>query len=150
MTLKATASDLPPTSSAASQPPQHMLIVDSDAVAALVTQRGLQAALGATAEVTVAPSAGAAWLRCLRAYFDLVIVDPSPPDRAAGALVKALRAERPDIPVLVLTAMDTPGLRAQMRALGVRHYFAKPLMLHELERGVRAALGMGEAARDST
>jgi DNA-binding NarL/FixJ family response regulator len=138
----AIASDALPTSSALSQPLQHMLIVDSDAVAALVTQRGLQAALGPTAMVTIAPSAGSAWLQCRRAYFDLVIVDPSPPDRAAGALVKALRTELPNIPVLVLTAMDTPGLRAQMRALGVRHYFAKPLMLRELERGVRVALGM--------
>ena len=119
-----------------------MLIVDSDAAAALVTQRGLQAAFGTAAEVTIAPSAGSAWLQCRRTNFDLVIVDPSPPDRAARALVKALRAERPDIPVLVLTAMDTPGLRAEMRALGVRHYFAKPLMIRELERGVRAALGL--------
>jgi DNA-binding NarL/FixJ family response regulator len=148
MTLIATTNDVLQTSSAPSQPPQHMLIVDSDAAAALVTQRGLQAALGAAAEVTLAPSAGAAWLRCKRARFDLVIVDPSPPNRAAGALLKALVAERPDIPVLVLTSMDTPGLRAEMRALGVRHYFAKPLMLRELERGVRAALGLDEASRD--
>jgi two-component system, OmpR family, response regulator len=149
MTLIATPSDVLATSSAASQPRLHMLIVDSDAAAALVTQRGLQAALGTAAEVTVAPSAGAAWLRCRRANFDLVIVDPSPPDRAAGALVKALCAERPELRVLVLTARDTPGLRAEMRALGVRHYFAKPLMLRELERGVRAALGMQRAAWDS-
>jgi DNA-binding response OmpR family regulator len=150
MTLLATASEVLKTSSAASQPLQHILIVDRDAVAALVTERGLQAALGAAAEVSVAPSAGAAWLRCRRETFDLVIIDPSPPDRAAGALVKALRAERPDIAVLVLTAMDTPGLRAQMRALGVQHYFAKPLMLRELERGVRLALGINQAAREDT
>ena len=130
------------TSSVASQPLQHMLIVDSDAAAALVTQRGLQSALGAAAKVTIAPSAGAAWLRCRHERCDLVIVDPSPPDRAAGVLVKALCTERPDIPILVLTAMDTPGMRAQMRALGVRHYYAKPLMIRELERGVRAALGL--------
>ena len=123
-----------------------MLIVDSDAAAALVTQRGLQAAFGTAAEVTIAPSAGSAWLQCRRTNFDLVIVDPSPPDRAAGVLVKALRTERPDITVLVLAAMDTPGLRREMRALGVRHYFAKPLMIRELERGVRAALGLDEAA----
>jgi hypothetical protein len=32
-----------------------------------------------------------------------------------------------------------------MRALGVQHYFAKPLTLQELEHGVRAALGMSRA-----
>jgi DNA-binding response OmpR family regulator len=138
----AITSDVLPTSSVSSQPLQHMLIVDSDAAAALITQRGLQFALGAAAEVTIAPSAGAAWLRCRHESVDLVIVDPSPPDRAAGALVKALRTERPDIEVLVLTVMDTPGLRAEMRTLGVQHYFAKPLMIRELERGVRSALGL--------
>jgi DNA-binding response OmpR family regulator len=131
-----------PTGTVSSQPQQHMLIVDSDAAAALVTQRGLQVAFGMAAEVTIASSAGAAWLRCRHQNCDLVIVDPSPPDRAAAALVKALRTERPDITVLVLTARDTPGLRAEMRALGVRHYFAKPLMIRELAHGVRAALGL--------
>ena len=142
----AITNDVLPTSSVTSQPLQHMLIVDSDAAAALVTQRGLQSALGSAAEITIAPSAGAAWLRCRHECCDLVIVDPSPPDRAARALVKALRTERPDITVLVLAAMDTLGLRTEMRALGVRHYFAKPLMIRELERGVRAALGLDEVA----
>jgi DNA-binding response OmpR family regulator len=143
-----TMSDVLPTSSSPAEPLQHMLIVDSDPTVAFVTQRGLQIALGADVEVTVAPSAGAAWLRCIRENIDLVIVDPSPPDHAAGVLVKALRAECSDIPVLVLTAMDTLGLRAQMRALGVQHYFAKPLTLRELAHGVRAALGMNKAPRD--
>jgi len=143
-----TMSDALQTSSTPARPVQHMLIVDSDPTVALVTQRGLQRALGADVEVTVAPSAGAAWLRCMRANIALVIVDPSPQDRAAGALVKALRAERPDIPVLVLTAADTPRLRAEMRALGVQHYFAKPLTLREIEYGVRASLGMNGAPHD--
>jgi len=143
-----TMSDALQTSGAPARPVQHMLIVDSDPTVALVTQRGLQRALGADVEVTVAPSAGAAWLRCMRANIAVVIVDPSPRDRAAGALVKALRAERPDIPVLVLTAADTPRLRAEMRALDVQHYFAKPLTLREFEHGVRAALGMDGAPRD--
>jgi DNA-binding response OmpR family regulator len=138
-------SDVLAPSSSPAQSLRHMLIVDNDPTVALVTQRGLQVALGADVEVTVAPSAGAAWLRCIREHIDLVIVDPSPPDRAARALVKALRAERANMPVLVLTAMDTLGLRAEMRALGVQHYFAKPLTLRELEHGVRAALGISRA-----
>ncbi|HJZ46516.1 MAG TPA: response regulator [Roseiflexaceae bacterium] len=143
-----TMRDMLPTSSAPPRPLQHMLIVDSDPIVALVTQRGLQLALGSDVEVTVAPSAGVAWLRCIREHIDLVIVDPSPPDRAAGALVKALRELCSDVVVLVLTAGDTPRLRVEMRALGVQHYFAKPLTLLELGHGVRAALGMDAAPRD--
>jgi DNA-binding response OmpR family regulator len=136
-----TISDVLATSGSPARLLRHMLIVDSDPTVALVTQRGLQRALGAEVEVAVAPSAGAAWLRCIRENVDLVIVDPSPPDRAARALVKALRTASSDMPVQVLTAMDTLGMLAEMRALGVQHYYAKPLTLRELEHGVRAALG---------
>ena len=50
----------------------------------------------------------------------------------ATTLIKALRADRPNTDVLVLTAYDTPRLRTQMRALGVEHYLAKPVDLREL------------------
>ncbi len=83
---------------------QHILVVDNDPVAAMVTQQGLQLLLGKDVEVSLAPSPGAAWLRCMRESVDLLIVDPSPPGRAAAALIKALHDERPHIPVVVLTA----------------------------------------------
>jgi DNA-binding NarL/FixJ family response regulator len=121
-------------------PQRHIVIVDSDPAAGLVTQRGLEVLLGSEALVDLAPSPGAAWLRCIRDSVDLVIVDPSPQDRGAAALVKALHDERPYIPVLVLTAYDTPRLRAQMRALGVHHYLAKPVDLLELKQSVSRAL----------
>ena len=133
------AEALPTTSS---PPVRRILIVDGDATAALVTQRGLQARLGAAADVQVAPSPGAAWLRCVRGHVDLLIVDPHPRNRTPSSLLKAVRAERPDIAVLVLTAYDTPRLRAEIRALGMQHYFAKPVELVHLERGVRLALGL--------
>jgi DNA-binding NarL/FixJ family response regulator len=122
---------------------RHILIVDSDPSAALVTQRGLQLLLGESAEVDLAPTPGAAWLRCVRERVDLLIVDPSPQSRAATVLVKALHDERPAITVLVLTAYDTPRLRTQMRALGVRHYLAKPVDLIELKQTVKGALNGG-------
>jgi DNA-binding response OmpR family regulator len=115
--------------------PARILIFDTDPAAALVTQHGLQR-LQPGAEVTTAPSASEAWLHCLHQPVDLLIIDPSPASSASSALIKALRAERPQTTVLVLTAYDTPRLRAQMRALGVDHYLAKPLDLHELGREV--------------
>ncbi len=119
---------------------QHILVVDSDPVAAMVTQQGLQLLLGKDVEVSLAPSPGAAWLRCMRESVDLLIVDPSPPGRAAAALIKALHDERPHIPVVVLTAYDTPRLRSQMKRLGVRHYLAKPVELAELKNTVSSVL----------
>jgi|SRR3954447_1774153 two-component system OmpR family response regulator len=112
-----------------------ILIVDSDPAAALVTQHGLQRLQPGT-EVTTAISAGAAWLSCLHDSVDLLIIDPNPANSASSALIKALRADRPNTDVLVLTAYDTPRLRAQMRALGVSHYLAKPVDLRELGQQV--------------
>ncbi len=119
---------------------QHILVVDNDPVAAMVTQQGLQLLLGKDVEVSLAPSPGAAWLRCMRESVDLLIVDPSPPGRAAAALIKALHDERPHIPVVVLTAYDTPRLRSQMKRMGVRHYLAKPVELAELKNTVSSVL----------
>ena len=115
--------------------PARILIFDSDPAAALVTQHGLQR-LQPGAEVTTVPSAGEAWLHCLHDRVDLLIIDPTPANSAAAGLIKALRAERPNTVVLVLTAYDTPRLRSQMRMLGVDHYLAKPLDLRELGREV--------------
>jgi len=51
-----------------------------------------------------------------------------------------LHADRPEVPVLVLTAYDTPRLRTQMRALGVQHYLAKPVDLQDLGKSVRSVV----------
>src|SRR5262245_11074643 len=119
--------NLPPTALLLSQPARHILIVDDDATAARVTQRGLQARLGVAVVVEVAPSPAAAWLRCTDGHVDLLIVDPHPRDRWPTTLLNAVRAERPHILVMVLTAYDTPRLRAEVAALGMRDYFAKPV-----------------------
>src|SRR6266496_2477128 len=116
-----------------------ILIFDSDPAAALVTQHGLQR-LQPGSEVTTASSAGDAWLSCLHQPVDLLIIDPSPTNSASSALIKALRADRPNTEVLVLTAYDTPRLRTQMRALGVEHYLAKPVDLQDLGKSVRSVV----------
>src|SRR6266487_5344938 len=123
---------------------QRILIVDSDPSAALVTQGGLERFLGPEVAVTIAPSPGAAWLRCLRDGVELLIVDPSPQSQAAALLIKALHDQRPNVSVFVLTAYDTPRLRTQMRALGVQDYLAKPVDLLNLVQSVRVALSRAD------
>ena len=118
----------------------QILIVDTDPAAALVTQHGLQRLLDTKAEVSVVPSPTTAWLRCLREHIDLVIIDPSPMNSAAVALIKALHVDRPHTAVMVLTAYDTPRLRSEMRAQGVEHYLAKPVDLNEIGRQVGLVL----------
>jgi DNA-binding NarL/FixJ family response regulator len=116
------------------------MIVDNDPTARFVTQQGLQHFLTHQAVVGSAASPGTAWVQCARGLVDLLIVDPGPPNGASAALVQTLRGALPQLPVLVLTAYDTPRLRAQMQALGVRHYLAKPIALPELAQIVRGVL----------
>lgn len=125
-------------------PLRQLLIVDRDPTAALVTQRGLQRMLNEVVEVSVAPSPEAAWSHCLDNQTDLLIVDPHPQNEEASGLIRAVRAYCPMLPVLVLTAYDTPRLRSQMRAIGVRYYLAKPVDLFELTAMVRQIFDLSE------
>lgn len=121
-------------------PVRQIYIVDDDPAAALITQRGLQMMLDDRFSIAVSSSPNAAWLACATGNVDLLIVDPNPHGNAAVSLVRAVRAFRPYIPVLVLTAYDTPGLRVKMRDLGVARYVAKPIDLRELVPIVNNAL----------
>lgn len=121
-------------------PPRQIQICDDDPSAAMITQRGLQTLLGENYYVTIAPTPNAAWLACAHGNVDLLIVDPGAGSGSASALVRAMHAFRPTTPILVLTAYDTPGLRAKMRDLGVSYYAAKPIDLNELLPIVMAAI----------
>jgi len=121
-------------------PVRQIYIVDDDPTAALITQRGVQATLGDRFNVVVASSPNAAWLACATGNVDLLIVDPSPHASGVLSLLRAVKAFRPNIPVLILTAYDTPGLRAKMRDLAVERYVAKPIELRELLPIVTAVL----------
>ena len=124
---------------------QHIFIVDSDPVAALVTASGLRRLLAPDVQVTVAASTGAGQLHSMHELIDMLVIDPNPQIQEASALIAALRAARPTVAVLVLAAYDTPGVRKQMQALGVQHYVAKPVELYQLAATVRTLLGMPAA-----
>lgn len=125
-------------------PLHHIQIVDSDPAAALVTQLGLQSLLKSDAEIAIGGPAAQpgpyAPAPDGHNSIDLLIVDPGSQSQAATRLIRSLQATCPHTPLLVLTAYDSPLLRSQMRALGVRHYLAKPVDLPELERVVRDVL----------
>ncbi len=115
-------------------------IVDNDAMAALVTQLGLQSRLQSEAAITMTSDLTHGLPANLPHPVDLLIVDPGAQSQAATALVRRVRENYPDTPVLVLTAYDSPMLRAQMRQLGVQSYLAKPVGVVDLEMVVRTMM----------
>jgi DNA-binding response OmpR family regulator len=83
-------------------------------------------------------------LRLLRQdAYEAIYVDSSLPDMEGGALIDRVRELRPDVPIVVMTAM--PRHRVS-RGRGVDVYLHKPFRLAELEESLQVARGRSRAA----
>lgn len=128
----------------------HIQIVDSDPMAALVTQLGLQACLKTEADIKIVPDPMRGQGNGNGERVDLLIVDPGAQSQAATAMVRTLQTRHPETPLLVLTAYDSPRLRSQMRRLGVHCYLAKPVGVSDLENVVRSMMYGKEMVVDTS
>lgn len=71
---------------------------------------------------------------------DVVLLDVHLPDVSGITLCARIRAENPDIPIVVCTGEAEPDEAARLLELGVHRYFRKPIALDELLATVEAAL----------
>jgi two-component system OmpR family response regulator len=124
---------------AVKQPPDHggLLVVDDepflrDAVAASLRFLGF--------EVTTAET-GADALRLARERpFDLVVLDVMLPDTDGFDVVRRLRRDGRQVPVIFLTARDTQADKVTGLTLGGDDYMTKPFGLEELAARIRTVL----------
>jgi two-component system response regulator QseB len=72
--------------------------------------------------------------------YSLIILDLGLPKISGTEILKAIRQSRNDIPVLILTARDTPIERVAGLNNGADDYLGKPFDLHELVARCRALL----------
>ena len=72
--------------------------------------------------------------------YDLMILDLSLPDTDGLEVLREIRGERLNMPVLILTARDELDDRITGLDLGADDYMTKPFELSELEARVRALL----------
>src|SRR5512139_3001882 len=114
-----------------------LLLAEDDAI--------LADALGASLskagfEVEVADNGAVAEYLLLRQPFDLGVLDLSLPIVDGLTVLKRVRAAKPDLPMLVLTALD--GLEHRVAGLnaGADDYLTKPFDFPELEARIRALL----------
>lgn len=73
--------------------------------------------------------------------FDVAVLDLRMPHVDGLALARLLRANQPDVPVIVVTGYPTATSASRARELGVQEYLRKPFDPEELSRQVRRALG---------
>lgn len=114
-----------------------ILLVDDDRVAlsalqTLLEQDGYQ--------VVALRSSGDAVTALRRSSFDAVITDLEMPDVHGFEVVRAARAARPDMPVLVVTAYAGLPSSQQALDLGARRIFGKPVNYEALERELATAV----------
>jgi DNA-binding response OmpR family regulator len=74
---------------------------------------------------------------------DLILSDVSMPRLDGFGMVRRIRAKLGrKVPVIFLTALDSPRAVIDGISAGARHYLTKPVSLTELERRVQRALGI--------
>ena len=132
------------------QPGGRILIVEDDGetrrlLARLLRENGYEA--------NVARDGHEMWDMVARASPDLVLLDIMLPGQSGLALCRALRDERPEIAVVMVTAKGDEADRVRGLNLGADDYISKPFSRQELLARIRAVLrraaesGAGETAR---
>jgi len=76
--------------------------------------------------------------------FDLVILDLGLPRVDGFSVLRSLRENNRQVPVIILTARDAEGDRVRGLDLGADDYMIKPFSLPELEARVRALIRRGQ------
>lgn len=79
-------------------------------------------------------------LRTPSSTIDVVLLDVGLPDVSGADLCARLRQFFPHLPVVVCTGAASPEEAADLRQLGITHFFCKPIALAELVAAVRNAL----------
>jgi CheY-like chemotaxis protein len=88
-------------------------------------------------------TSSAAALEAFRATperFHAVLSDETMPEMTGCELAKAIRALRPEIPIVLMSGFVSPALTARARELAIVDVLSKPLVERDIARGLDAAL----------
>jgi two-component system KDP operon response regulator KdpE len=116
--------------------PLKVLVVDDEPPIRKLLHMGL----GTQGYQTIdAPNAKAA-LDCMAERPDLVILDLGLPDMQGLELLQKIRAQREDLPIVVLSSRGDEAAKVEALDLGADDYVTKPFGMEELLARMRAAL----------
>jgi DNA-binding NtrC family response regulator len=124
----------------------RVLVIDDELRLAEVLAIALRArGLDAVAE----ESADVALKRLQSESFDLLISDLRMPDRDGRQLLHTLRVERPDLPVVIMTAYASLRDAVQLAKEGAFDYIEKPFELDDMFATIRRALRLGDVLSEN-
>jgi two-component system OmpR family response regulator len=99
--------------------------------------------------VMLAATGEAALDLCARHVFDVVVLDRLMPDGDGISVLTALRGRGSQVPVLMLTALDTIRNRVEGLEAGADDYLVKPFDMEELAARLAALVRRAKAAPDT-
>jgi two-component system copper resistance phosphate regulon response regulator CusR len=76
--------------------------------------------------------------------YDCVVLDLMLPGRSGFQVLRDLRAKKPELPVIILSAQASPEERIAGLDAGADDYMAKPFVVAELSARIRALLRRGK------
>lgn len=115
----------------------RILVAEDESAVAEFIRRALT---GAGHQVAVVGDGAAAWRRALAEDFDLLLSDVRMPVMDGVALALALGADRPALPILLMTGFTSERERADDLAGFVSGVLQKPFSMADLLDAVAAAL----------
>jgi DNA-binding response OmpR family regulator len=115
----------------------RILVVEDERPIAEFVQQGLESEGYA---VTVAYDGEAGLARALGGDFDLVLLDVLLPRLGGLEVLKRIRAETQELPVIMLTALGETEDKVKGLDLGANDYLAKPFAFDELLARIRTQL----------
>jgi DNA-binding response OmpR family regulator len=115
----------------------RILIVEDERNLASFLEKALGARGSASALASTGPEALA---RAREAEFDLIVLDLGLPGLDGTEVLRILRTEGQDLPILILSARDEVGDKVVGLNLGADDYLAKPFEVDELLARVAARL----------
>ena len=124
----------------------HVLVVEDESGIADFLERGLRAE---SYDVTVARDGIAGARHALDPDVDLVVLDLMIPGQDGLAVLGRVRAVRPEVPVIVLTARGTLDDKVGGLDAGATDYITKPFAFDELAARIRAHLRLPARATDT-
>jgi DNA-binding response OmpR family regulator len=118
----------------------RVLVIEDDRKVASFIQTGLEQEGYA---VDVLPDGGGAGAQAAIVDYDAVVLDLMLPGRSGFQVLRDIRADKPSLAVLILTARDSLEERVAGLNAGADDYMGKPFGLVELSARLRALLRRG-------
>jgi DNA-binding response OmpR family regulator len=119
-----------------------LLVEDEDRIASFVV-KGLSAEGHAVERAT---GAGEASEMAVSRDYDLILLDLLLPDGHGRDVLSKVRAAKPELPVIVLSALGEIDDKVDLLDLGADDYLTKPFSMRELSARIRASVRHGAAA----